>query len=339
MLHSEAMEKPLTGARLHDSFLSTTDSAAPPPAPLTVSGDPIRLDRFLLAHWPAAGLGRRRLGAIFSTGGIRVNGRPARKGTIVRAGDTITLAGWSLETPSPPPSTPLTVLYNDDDLVAVDKPPGMPATIGRTPGPSLASALLARFPEMAALDDARHAGLVHRLDTGTSGLLLAARHPSAYTRLRNAFTHKTVQKDYLAIVGGRIEEAQVVTVPLARHRRSRGRMVVARALTKAWPARTEITPIEGDGDLTVVRLRMRTGVTHQLRVHLALLGHPIVGDARYGTRAVDRLIGMSTPSWHFLHAWTIAFDDADLPRGIVTAFPAHWRPLFAARHWSTEIDA
>ena len=258
----------------------------------------------------------------------------------MRAGDTVIVSDWSLQTASPvSTSPPLTVLYDDEDLIAVDKPPGLPATVGRTPGPSLAAALLARFPEMAALDDSRHAGLVHRLDTGTSGLLLAARHLSAHTRLRNAFTRKLAQKDYLAVVGGRLEAPQVVTLPLARHRRSRGRMVVARVGTKGWPARSEITPIAGDGELTVVLLRMRTGVTHQLRVHLASLGHPIVGDARYGTSRTSRLIETSVPGWHFLHAWRIAFDAPDLPRGIVTPFPAHWQPLFAARNWPTTIDA
>jgi 23S rRNA pseudouridine1911/1915/1917 synthase len=346
MLHSASMEKsvgthspsPCDRSQAGSSAGATiTDSAAFLPACLTVSGDPIRLDRFLLARGPAAGLGRRRLGALITSGGVRVNGAPARKGTIVRAGDTITLAGWPREAASPPPPMPLIVLYSDDDLIAVDKPPGVPATIGPTPGPSLASALLARFPEMAALDGTRHAGLVHRLDTGTSGLLLAARHPIAYTRLRDAFTSKAVQKDYIAVVGGRIENPQEVAVPLARHRRSRGRMVAEPAATRGWPARTEVLPIGGDGDLTVVRLRMRTGVTHQLRVHLALLGHPIVGDLRYGTRKVDRRIGMPIPAWHFLHARAIDFDDPALPRGLATTFPDHWRPFFAARHWSTEV--
>lgn len=256
----------------------------------------------------------------------------------MHAGDTITVEEPARQT-SPPSTTPLVVIHEDDDLVAVDKPPGLPTTIGRIPGPSLANALLLRFPEMATIDGTRHAGLAHRLDTGTSGLVVAARHPKAYLRLRDAFTRKMVQKDYLAVVTGRVAEPQVVTVPLARHRRSRNRMVLARGASKAWPARTEITPIAGDDALTLVRLRMRTGVTHQLRVHLASLGHPIVGDGRYGTPAVDRNAGTSIPEWHFLHAWTIAFDDPDLPRGIATAFPAHWRPLFAARDWSTAIEA
>ena len=317
-----------------------TDALPQAPESLTVSGDPIRLDRFLIAHGPAAGLGRRQVAALFEAGGIRVNGERARKGTIVRAGDTITVAAPSRQPPSAPFSSPLAILRADADLIAVDKPPGLPTTIGRAPGPSLAAALLARFPEMATIDAQRHAGLAHRLDTGTSGILIAARRPQTYARLRDAFARKAVEKDYLAVVGGRITEPRVVAAPLARHRRSRRRMVVARGTSKAWPARTEIVPIAGDDALTLVRLRMRTGVTHQLRVHLASLGHPIVGDVRYGASAIDREAGTTTPAgWHFLHASAIRFDDPDWPREIATAFPAHWRQLFAARNWSTEIEA
>jgi 23S rRNA pseudouridine1911/1915/1917 synthase len=268
-----------------------------------------------------------------------VNGRRARKGTIVRAGDTITVAAPTRPPAPTTPAPPLVAVHEDDELVAVDKPPGLPTTIARVPGPSLAALLLARFPEMATLDAHGHAGLAHRLDTGTSGLLIAARRADVHARLRDAFARKAVQKDYLAVVVGRVTTSHVVTAPLARHRRSRNRMVVARAAHKAWPARTDVAPIRGDDALTLVRLRMRTGVTHQLRVHLATLGHPILGDRRYGARAGDPAIVPPPGAWHFLHAWRLAFDDPALPRGIATAFPAHWRPLFAARGWSTEIDA
>lgn len=116
-------------------------------------------------------------------------------------------------------------------------------------------------------------------------------------------------------------------------------MVVARGARKAWPAHTEVVPITGDDALTLVRLRMRTGVTHQLRVHLAALGHPVLGDRRYGRRTGEPAVASAPDAWHFLHAWRLAFDDPAFPRGIATAFPAHWRPLFAAHGWPTEIDA
>ena len=296
-----------------------------------MSGAPIRLDRYLLAHPIAAGLGRRRLGALLATGGVRVNGRPARKGTIVRDGDAITLAAWP--EPAAPDAgavTPLAIVHADADLVAVDKPPGMPSTIGKTAGASVAAGLLARFPEMAAIDAARAAGLAHRLDTGTSGLLVAARNPTTYARLRHEFARKAIAKDYLAVVRGRLDRPQVVTEPLARHPRGRSRMMVAPPGMRAWTARTEATPIHADDDLSLVRLRMRTGVTHQLRLHLALLGHPVVGDRRYGDAALEAGVGVE---WHYLHAWALTFDAADLPRGLATPFPEHWRALLAERRW------
>ncbi len=309
---------------------------------LTVSSDPIRLDRFLATTGPYTGLGRRALAAVLDTGGVRVNGKRARKGTIVRPGDTITM-----EPRASPPApaivrSPLAVLHVDDDVVAVDKRPGLPTTTGRAPGPTLAEALIARFPEMAGFGDPRHAGLVHRLDTGTSGVLLAARKASVYTRLRTAFARKRAVKDYLAVVAGRLDDEHRVTLPLARHARSRGRMVPARSSQRAWPAETEVVPIDvkrvADGAFTVVRLRMRTGVTHQLRVHLASLGHPIVGDRRYGDTTTAAALGLPLPDWHYLHAWKIAFDDPDLPWRVATPFPAHWVPLFTARGWVPTID-
>jgi 23S rRNA pseudouridine1911/1915/1917 synthase len=270
---------------------------------------------------------------------VRVNGARARKGTIVNAGDVVTIAREPARDVDDAPIASLALLYVDDELVAVDKPPALPSTAGRTPGPSVATALLARFPEMAALGDPRHAGLVHRLDTGTSGLLLAARGAAVHARLRAAFRRKAVVKDYLAVVTGRLGEPRRVTQSLARHRRSRGRMVAAPASERSWPATTDVVPIGGDEAFTVVRLRMRTGVTHQLRVHLAGLGHPIVGDRRYGGRAQDpSLLGVPTPAWHFLHARRIRFDDPDLPWAVATPFPAHWEPLFAARRWRMPAD-
>lgn len=301
-----------------------------------MTGEKIRLDRLLLAHEPGAGVGRRGLHALFVAGRVRVNGLRAPKGTFVRAGDTVTVTQLSQE-PLASTTPTLTIVHADEDLVAIDKPPALPTTVGRTPGPSVAAALMAAYPEMASLGDVHHAGLVHRLDTGTSGLLVAARSSEAYTRLRTAFLAKAVAKDYLAVVTGRLASPEVVDAPLARHRRSRGRMVVARGNVKTWPARTEVTPLAGDDDYTLVHLTMRTGVTHQLRVHLALLGHPIVGDLRYGSGALPTAAVVTEPGWHFLHARRVRFDAPELPRELATAFPSHWRPLFAARGWSTEL--
>jgi 23S rRNA pseudouridine1911/1915/1917 synthase len=304
---------------------------------LIVTGPAMRLDQALAGNRDGVTLGRRRVQALIAAGAVRVNGRRVRKSTVVHPGDEVTVAGEALETAPPILGPSLVEVFRNDDLVAIDKPPGLPSTSGRTPGPSVAAALLDRYPDMDTLGGGPAAGLVHRLDTGTSGLLIAARHPAAYARLRGEFTRKSVTKEYLAVVTGRLDRADVVTIPLARRRRSSGRMVAARDDAKAWPARTEIAPIVTDGALSVVQLHMRTGVTHQLRLHLALLGHPVLGDTRYGpapdVTAIDATGGAP---WHFLHARALHFDADDLPRGIATAFPAHWRALFSARGWATD---
>src|SRR6185369_10112965 len=184
------------------------------------------------------------------------------------------------------------------------------------------------------IDRVRAAGLVHRLDTGTSGMLVAARTSAAHRRLRAAFAAKAIVKDYLAVVHGRVTTPGTIGVPLARRERSRRRMVVAAAGT-GWAAQTEYVPLAIGRELTLVGLRMRTGVTHQLRVHLAHVGHAVVGDRRYGSRVrLDddsrrsaRLTGDDT--WHYLHALRIESDHDELPRELATPFPAHWRALFA----------
>ena len=295
---------------------------------MTVTGDPMRLDRFLLRTTLPEGVGRRRLAAMLGAGEVRVNGRAARKGTLVRAGDEVTIVRLpTAAAPLVPTPGRLVVVYADDRLVAIDKPPGMPAVGGPTPGASVAGRLLARFPEMAAIEARRAAGLVHRLDTGTSGLLVAARRQDVHLRLRGEFTRRAVEKAYLAVVRGHLAHAGTIVQPLRRRSPNRARMIGARARDRrAWPARTDFAPLLHARDMTLVRLRMRTGVTHQLRVHLAMLGHPIVGDARYGR---DGTIA----GWHYLHAAALRFDALDLPRGLSTAFPAHWRALFTRLRW------
>jgi 23S rRNA pseudouridine1911/1915/1917 synthase len=275
------------------------------------------------------------VGALLAAGVVRVNGRRARKGTMVHAGDAVTVAD------GPPVDSAASVtsalrlppVHEDADLVAVDKPPGVPTTIGNTAGPSVAAALLARFPEMGVIDPRRAAGLVHRLDTGTSGLLIAARSPTTYARLRREFAAKAIEKEYVAVVRGRLDRPHIVAEPLARHPRRRNRMIVARPDRPGWTARTDVVPLRADDDLSVVRLIMRTGVTHQLRLHLSLLGHPVMGDRRYGDAALESQVGVE---WHYLHARALRFDAPDLPRGLAAPFPEHWRALFATRAWPIE---
>jgi 23S rRNA pseudouridine1911/1915/1917 synthase len=227
------------------------------------------------------------------------------------------------------------VLYADAHVVAVDKPPGMPSVAGASPRRSLSELLIARYPEMVSVAEPRSGGLVHRLDTATSGVLLAARDPTTHRQLRAEFTARRVEKEYLAVVVGRMPVGGTVDRPLGR-RRGRARMVAASSGARSWPARTDFAPLRHAGELTLVRLWMRTGVTHQLRVHLAGLGHPILGDTRYGPRdaqpAAHRACG-----WHFLHAATIRLRIASLPAAIEAPFPDHWTALFDELGWPREI--
>jgi 23S rRNA pseudouridine1911/1915/1917 synthase len=308
---------------------------------LRVTGGASRLDRFLLDEGLRGTIGRRRLAALLAAGDVRVNGRRARKGTLVRPGDRVSVEGLPVPAPAlvPTPGA-LALVYADERLVAADKPPGLPCTAGRTAGPTLAGMLLARCPEMARIDPVRAAGLVHRLDTGTSGLILAARDPDTYRRLRGELRRKAVAKEYLAVVRGDVAVPGTVARPLRRRPRRRSRMEPARpGDPAAWLAETVFTPLRRGGGLTLVRLAMRTGVTHQLRVHMALLGHPILGDARYdrARRARPPVSpaepGARAPAWHYLHAAALRFDAGDLPRALGAPFPAHWRPLFARLGW------
>ncbi len=305
------------------------------PARLVFAGTSARVDRYLRDELGAR-FGRRRVAALFRAGAVRVNGRVVVKSTALRPGDEVMVDPRAVvPLPLQPTPAPLAILYCDAEVVAVDKPPGMPSTAGASPLPSLAGALLHRFPEMAAVDGGRGAGLVHRLDTGTSGLVVAARTPAAYRRLRDAFSAKILVKEYLAIVRGRLAAAGVVAAPLARRPGSRRRMIVAGDAADGWVAQTEYRPIAYASDLTFVHLRMRTGVTHQLRVHLAHVGHPVLGDRRYGRG--DAIADAEEQGWHFLHALRIRGERAGVLPELAAPFPAHWLSLFARLGWSLDL--
>lgn len=192
---------------------------------VVVAGDPTRLDRFLDRMLPA--LSRRVVRAWIADGVVRVNGRRAAKGAALVAGDVVELpASLGLVAE---PDAPLTVLYEDADLVAVDKPGGVPAHAldPRDRGTTVA-ALLARYPELADVGDPLAPGLVHRLDTGTSGVLLAARSRAAFTMLRAAFRGRAVRKCYRAIVAGKPSPGRTIDVALAHDPGAPRRMIAAR---------------------------------------------------------------------------------------------------------------
>jgi 23S rRNA pseudouridine1911/1915/1917 synthase len=271
----------------------------------------VRLDAALRSRFPH--LSRRDIRLAIASGVVRVNGRRARKGDRVQASDQITV-GELLETPPPPRDTPVPLLHVDTALIVIDKPPCLPTAARRlSDQPSVAGFLLHRFPDLAAVGRGPlEAGLVHRLDAGTSGVLLAARSPHAWATLRAQFRQRTVEKEYLALVAGRLRGARELAHDLTHDRRVAGRMTVARrgsgrqerSAPRRWPARALVTPLEEGAATTLVRVRLCTGVTHQIRVQLAAIGHPVIGDAQYGGPVLPDLPARRT----LLHAASVAID-------------------------------
>ena len=219
----------------------------------------------------------------------------------MRAGDVV-----EFELPEPewvqpdPEAVPLRVLHDDGEVVVVDKPAGMVVHPSRGhSGGTLVHALLGLGGSWSALGGAARPGIVHRLDRGTSGLILAARTDAAHRELAAQLASRSLSRTYLAIArGGLRQEAQVVDGPIGRDPRNRLRMAVVEG---GRPARTRFQVLDRRGGHTLVRCDLETGRTHQVRVHLAALGHPIAGDELYGRRRPQ------DPRRPMLHAWRLRF--------------------------------
>jgi len=262
-------------------------------------------------------LSRREIAFWIQERGILRNGRPVRKGVILREGDRVDLGIPLVSTGGgvvPEPDLPLSILWVDPLLVALDKAPGMPTHPLHTgERGSVANGLIARYPEMEGVGfSPREPGVLHRLDRDTSGVLLAARRSSAFERLRLEFEQGRVVKIYFAIVHGRPEPHGVIDRPVASKAR-RGRRVevmrdpsARRGLRRWSPAETHFRVVRYGRGFAFVRLRMTTGARHQLRAHMAFLGHPVVGDSVYGSDSVT-FPEAQQPMRHLLHATELSF--------------------------------
>jgi 23S rRNA pseudouridine1911/1915/1917 synthase len=301
--------------------------------PLTVQG---RLDRALA---DALGLGRAAVKRAFRLGGVRVGGKRARASDAAVPGALVTMeVEEPAHAPAPEPDAPLAVLAVHPRVVVVDKPAGVavhPLAPGE--GGTLANAVVARFPECAgASPDPREGGAVQRLDLETSGCLAFARDREAWEEIHDALRERRVEKVYLALVQGRVAAGGVISTPLAQRG---GRVVPApdaaaeeRLLAKGHRPRPAETRYEVERRFerhTLLKVRILTGVTHQIRAHLAHAGHPVAGDALYGGEATA-VPGLRR---HFLHAARLALDAPG--GGRVVAESPLPRDLAAVLEWLT----
>ena len=267
-------------------------------AELTPTEDGQRLDAFLAER--LSGLSRSRIQRLIVDGSVTVDGDRARASHRLTAGQSVAvqLPEPTSEALEPQPAR-LSVIYEDADVVVVDKPPGLTVhPAAGQPDGTLANALVALYPEAEGVGGPGRAGIVHRLDKGTSGLIVAAKNEAAHAGLTAQFKDRVVSKRYTALVIGALsEERAVIDAPVGRHPRQRQRMA---AVSGGRPAVTPYRVLERYRGYTLVEASPKTGRTHQVRVHFASIGHPLAGDRTYGRRVpgLDR---------HFLHAAFLAF--------------------------------
>jgi len=277
------------------------------PVPASLAGE--RVDRAvaLLTGWS-----RADVQTLVEEGAVRVAGRPVAKSRRLAEGEDIEVVGEPAAE-APPVSEPVDfiVVHADADVVVVSKPAGLVVHpgAGHTTG-TLAGGLLYRFPEVADAGDPLRPGIVHRLDRDTSGLLVVARSARAYSALTAALAAREIERRYLALVWGHFESRRgTIDAPIGRSATRRTRMAVREA---GKEARTgyEVTRQYEHPVTALVDCRLETGRTHQIRVHLAAIGHPVVGDATYGGDRPLRLRSLAPlrVGRLFLHARWLAFD-------------------------------
>jgi 23S rRNA pseudouridine1911/1915/1917 synthase len=256
-----------------------------------------RLDHFLQSH--LALYSRARLQSWVKQGRVLVNGRAAKSSLVLRGGEAIEVEPGELPPPSAAPEDlPVEILYEDAALIAVNKPAGLVVHAGAgAHSGTLVNRLVHRFAALSKVAGDLRPGIVHRLDRGTSGVLLVARNDAAHRALASQFAGRTVDKVYLALVQGRVRaETGRIEKPVARDPVRRTRMTAR--LGEGRSALTEFRIIERFEKFTYLEVRIGTGRTHQIRVHLASLGHPVAGDTLYGAVVGPRI---------FLHAHRIGF--------------------------------
>ncbi len=257
-----------------------------------------RLDRFVAERAPR--LSRAQVQRLIGQGHITVNGAPAKASRSLRKGDVISV---TVPPPAPaelqPEANPLSIVYEDADLLVVDKPAGM--TVHPAPGQqehTLVNALLAHCRDLSGIGGQQRPGIVHRLDKDTSGLIIVAKHDRAHRGLADQLASRAIEKTYVALVKGNVSpDAGVIDAPIARDPGHRHRMAVVQG---GRPAVTRYRVRRRYLGYTLVEAYPETGRTHQIRVHFASVGHPVAGDATYGGK-------VPFMARQFLHAAALTF--------------------------------
>jgi 23S rRNA pseudouridine1911/1915/1917 synthase len=256
-----------------------------------------RLDHCLQEQLPQ--YSRSRLQDWIKAGRVTVNGAAAKASLMLRGGEHIEVSPADLAPlKAAPEDLPLEILYQDAAVIAIDKPAGLVVHAGAgAHSGTLVNRLVHHFAALSQVGGDLRPGIVHRLDKGTSGVLLVARNDSAHQALAAQFAGRTVEKTYFSLVHGRVRaETGRITKPIARDPVRRTRMTTR--LASGRSALTEYRVLQRFEKFTYLEVRIGTGRTHQIRVHLASLGHPVAGDRLYGAPPGERI---------FLHAWRIAF--------------------------------
>src|SRR5881409_4023485 len=260
----------------------------------------VRLDRFLARELPEHS--RSRIQQLIRIGFVRLNGATTRPRQLLRTGDKI-------EVTEPPPEKietqpepiPLDVLFEDNDLIVIDKPAGLVVHPGAGHRQhTLVNALLSHCEILSGIGGKERPGIVHRLDKETSGCLVVAKNDEAHRDLSRQFAERVVEKTYLALVAGKLRKRSgIIEEKIGRHPVHRQRMSVSSS--RGRPAKTEYRVVRSGNQASLVECRLHSGRTHQVRVHLHHLGHPVLGDKVYATRAAKDF------PRQMLHAWKLGF--------------------------------
>ena len=265
----------------------------------TASG--LRIDRYLANELRQ--FSRTRLQHLIRHGFVRLNGKAVRARDPIRSGDRIQVCEPPLEkTENEAEAIPLEILFEDQDLLVINKPAGLVVHPGAGHREhTLVNALLHHCPTLSGIGGQERPGIVHRLDKETSGCLVVAKNDEAHRALSSQFAARTVEKVYLALVSGKLRKSSgVIEAHIGRHPVHRQRMTIARSRGRA--AKTEYRVFRSGENASLIECRLHSGRTHQIRVHLHHLGHPVFGDKVYAPKMAKEF------PRQMLHAWKLGFE-------------------------------